>query len=52
MCTLFVGIVTIYLIIQLEKTRLKSLGLVVAIFVASLLPAVFNWDIIDHQKIG
>lgn len=43
--TLFVGIVTIYLIIQLEKTRLKSLGLVVAIFVASLLPAVFNWDI-------
>ena len=43
--TLFVGMVTIYLIIQLEKTRLKSLGMVVAIFVASLLPAVFNWDI-------
>jgi len=43
--TLFVGIVTIYLIIQLEKTRLKSLGMVVAIFVASMLPAVFNWDI-------
>jgi len=43
--TLFVGMVTIYLIIQLEKTRLKSLGLVMAIFVASLLPAVFNWDI-------
>ena len=43
--TLFVGLVTIYLIIQLEKTRLKSLGMVVAIFVASLLPAIFNWDI-------
>jgi len=43
--TLFVGMVTIFLIINLEKTRLKSLGMVVAIFVVSLLPAVFNWDI-------
>jgi SulP family sulfate permease len=42
--TLFVGIVTIMLILSLEKTRLKSLGLVVAIFLASLLPAIFNWD--------
>ncbi|MGD9091513.1 MAG: SulP family inorganic anion transporter [Anaerolineales bacterium] len=44
MQTLFVGIVTIMLILSLEKTRLKSLGLVVAIFLASLLPAIFNWD--------
>ena len=43
--TLFVGLITIFLIINLEKTRLKSLGMVVAIFVASLLPAAFNWDI-------
>jgi len=43
--TLFVGMVTIFLIINLEKTHLKSLGMVVAVFVASLLPAVFNWDI-------
>ena len=43
--TLFVGLATIFLIIQLEKTRLKSLGMVAAIFLASLLPAVFNWDI-------
>ncbi len=43
--TLFVGMVTIFLIINLERTRLKSLGMVLAIFVASLLPAVFDWDI-------
>jgi SulP family sulfate permease len=42
--TLFVGIVTILLIIVLEKTRLKSLGMVVAIFLASLLPPLFEWD--------
>jgi SulP family sulfate permease len=44
--SLFVGIVTIMLILSLEKTRLKSFGLVVAIFLASLLPAVFEWDTI------
>jgi len=43
--TLFVGLATIFLILNLEKTRLKSLGMVVAIVVASLLPAVFRWDI-------
>ena len=45
--SLFVGIVTILLILGLEKTRLKSFGLVVAIFLASLLPALFNWDSIS-----
>jgi SulP family sulfate permease len=39
-----VGIVTIMLILSLEKTRLKSLGLVAGIFLASMLPALFNWD--------
>ena len=42
--TLFVGLVTILLILLLEKTALKSFGLVVAIFLASMLPALFNWD--------
>ena len=42
--TLFVGLVTILLILLLEKTVLKSFGLVVAIFLASMLPALFNWD--------
>jgi SulP family sulfate permease len=42
--TFFVGLATIFLIINLEKTRLKSLGMVAAIFVASLLPPLFNWD--------
>ena len=44
--TFFVGMATIFLIITLEKTRLKSLGLVAAIFVASLLPRLFGWDVV------
>ncbi len=42
--TLMVGLVTIFLIITLEKTRLGPLGLVVAMIVASLLPSLFGWD--------
>ena len=42
--TLAVGIATIVLIIVLERTRLKALGLVVAIFVASAVPLVLGLD--------
>ena len=42
--TLTVGIAAILLIIILEKTALKSFGLVVALFVASLLPTVLGWE--------
>jgi SulP family sulfate permease len=42
--TLFVGVVTILLIVVLEKTRLKSLGLVAAIFLGSLLVPIFEWE--------
>ncbi len=42
--TLMVGIATILLIIVLEKTRLKSFGIVVALIVASLLVPLFDWD--------
>ena len=42
--TLMVGLVTIFLIINLEKTRLKALGLVVAMIVSSLLVPLFGWD--------
>jgi len=42
--TLMVGLVTIYLIITLEKTRLGPLGLVAAMIVASLLPTLFGWN--------
>ena len=42
--TLMVGLVTIFLIITLEKTKLKALGLVVAMIVASLLVPLFGWD--------
>jgi SulP family sulfate permease len=42
--TLMVGLATIFLIITLEKTRLKSLGLVAAMIVASLFVPLFGWD--------
>ncbi len=42
--TLMVGLATIFLIITLEKTRLKALGLVVAMIIASVLVPLFGWD--------
>ena len=42
--TLMVGITTILLIVVLERTRLKSFGIVVALIVASLLVPLFDWD--------
>jgi sulfate permease, SulP family len=42
--TVTVGIGTIILILVLQKTRLRGFGLVVAIIVASILPALFGWD--------
>lgn len=42
--TLAVGVATIVLILQLEKTRLKALGMVAAMLIASLLVPLFNWD--------
>jgi SulP family sulfate permease len=42
--TLMVGLATILLIITLEKTRLKALGLVAAMIVTSLLVPLFGWD--------
>ena len=42
--TLMVGIVTIILILTLEKTRLGALGMVAAIIVASLMVPLAGWD--------
>jgi SulP family sulfate permease len=42
--TILIGLVTIILILTLEKTALKSLGMVVAMIVASLLIPVFGWE--------
>ncbi len=42
--TVAVGVGTIILIIVLQKTRLRGFGLVVAIIVTSMLPALFGWD--------
>lgn len=44
LATLMIGIATILLILILEKTRLQSFGLVVALIVASLLVPLFGWD--------
>lgn len=42
--TLMVGIVTIVLILTLERTSLKALGMVVAILAASLLVPIAQWE--------
>ena len=42
--TLLIGLITILLIIVLEKTRLKSFGIVVALILASLLVPALGWD--------
>jgi len=44
LATLMVGVATILLIVVLEKTRLKSFGIVVALIVASLMVPLFDWD--------
>ena len=48
--TVMVGIITIILILTLEKTALKALGLVVALIVASLLVPLFSWDSVALVK--
>ena len=45
--TVMIGIVTIILIMVLEKTRLGPLGMVVAIIVASLLVPLAGWDMVE-----
>ena len=42
--TLAIGLLTILLIVQLGRTRLKSLGIVVAMFGASALVWLLSWD--------
>lgn len=42
--TVMVGLTTMFLIVTLEKTRLRALGLVAAMIVASLLVPLFGWD--------
>lgn len=42
--SLMVGLSAVILILVLERTALKSLGMVVALIVASLLPVIFSWE--------
>jgi len=46
--TLAVGLTTVILIVVLEKTRLRQLGMVVALIVASLLPFLFDWQTVPQ----
>jgi SulP family sulfate permease len=51
--TVFVGVVTIVLIIVLEKTRLKALGMVAAIILGSALAFALNWfDAVDIELLN
>jgi SulP family sulfate permease len=42
--TITVGLGTVILILVLERTRLRGLGMVAALIVASILPPLFGWD--------
>jgi len=42
--TVAVGVATIALILILERTRIGSMGLVLAVVVTSAVPAIFGWD--------
>jgi SulP family sulfate permease len=44
LATLMIGVATILLIVVLERTRLKSFGIVVALVVASLMVPLFDWE--------
>jgi len=49
--TIIVGIVTIVLILTLERTRLGALSLVVAVIGGSVLVPLFNWDVAQLSDI-
>ena len=51
--TVAVGVITIVLIIALEKTRLKALGMVAAIILGSALAVALNWfDAVDIELLN
>jgi SulP family sulfate permease len=51
--TVGVGVVTIVLIVTLEKTRLKALGMVAAIILGSALALALNWfDVVDIELLN
>ncbi len=51
--TLAIGVATIALIVVLERTRLKALGLIVAVLVTSAIPLVLGWvDVATLSDIG
>lgn len=48
--TVMVGFLTIFLILTLEKTALKSLGMVAALAIASLVVPLFGWDSVAQAR--
>ena len=50
--TVTVGILTVVLILALERTRLGPLGMVVAIVIGSALPVILSWDVAQLRDIA
>ena len=51
--TFAIGVATIALIVVLERTRLKALGLIVAVVITSAIPLVLGWvDVATLSDIG
>jgi SulP family sulfate permease len=48
--TITVGLATLILILVLERTRIRQLGMVVALIVASFLPALFGWETVAQVR--
>ncbi len=49
--SMLIGAVTIVLIIALERTRLGSLGMVVAIFATSVVVSIVGWDVAQLREV-
>ena len=50
--TLFIGVTTIILIVLLERTRLGSMGMVVAVVITSAVAAGLGWDVAQLNHIA
>lgn len=50
--TLVVGIITVVLIVGLERTRLGALGMVVAVFAGSVIVPLLGWDVAQLADIA
>jgi len=47
---LIVGVITMVLMVVLQRTRLKTFSILVAMFVASLVPILLGWETVDQVQ--